>query len=1074
MSTELKILENDSTPPDEQFLKPGLWWHTKDDRIICDLCPRCCEMKDGDRGFCFVRQNIGNQMMLTTYGRSTGFCVDPVEKKPLNHFYPGSSILSFGTAGCNLGCKFCQNWDISKSREVERLSAKATPEAIANAAAQLGCKSVAFTYNDPIIWAEYAIDTAKACHERGIKAVAVTAGYIMPEAREAFFREFDAANVDLKAFTEEFYYKVTSSHLEPVLETLRWLKHETDVWFEITNLVIPDANDSPDEIRELCDWVLENVGDEVPVHFTAFHPDFRMQDRPPTPPETLNRARDIALNTGLKYVYNGNVDDATRQSTYCPNCKKVVIERNWYELGIYGLNGNDCSHCGHRIAGHFDQKPGTWGRRRLPVNISQFSNQPNPTVDSSRQVNREKTHSQNPASAALPQKGPSPMPASVPQRLELNDEQKDQILATAEAIVVATSLNRKPSIADSALAGVGEFPVSGSFVSLKRKGRLRSCCGMFGEPVPLSQALQKAAVRAAQDDPRFPPISPSEIPHLDLEVWLLHDLERVTERGEKRIEAVQVGTHGLQIINGNQAGLLLPGVPVERQWNSEEFLNQTCIKAGLTPTAWKDDATILHRIRGDVFSRPLLANGNSADWEQPKPLFDAREFAQYAQHCRGVIETLLSGGVPPYYCTSVSDANVQGVGVIVSVNGSDGVITASRLSWKQTVPLQATIFSLCEDVSKAVVRGGLKVGDFQVHLAVADDTAMHGTVAEADLEGIDPQHRGILVTQGQRSSWEFDRNRSASELLEAAVQSAGIDQPAIAQVFSFAVQSTDDRVSIATKPTAVAGQNIRPPAVAGSFYPNDPQQMSAMLDSMLEGDAPREKWAACMVPHAGWVYSGKIAADVLKRIEFPKTIIAIGPKHTAHGLEWSVAPHQTWLLPGGNVESDLDLARRLTETIPGLELDAAAHQQEHGVEVELPIIARLAPNSRVVGIALGGGDLERCEQFAEGLIKVIRELDEPPLLLISSDMNHYASDDENRRLDALALAELDRLDPDALYNTVMKNHISMCGMLPAVIILKALQKMNRLHQAEKIGYATSADVSGDKSRVVGYAGYLLR
>lgn len=229
MSTLLNVLQNDSTPSDEQFLKPGLWWHAKEDRIVCELCPRFCELKDGDRGFCFVRQNIGNRMMLTTYGRSTGFCVDPIEKKPLNHFYPGTSILSFGTAGCNLGCKFCQNWDISKSREVERLSAEATPEAIANAADQLGCRSVAFTYNDPVIWAEYAIDTARECRKRGIKSVAVTAGYICPEAREAFFSEFDAANVDLKAFTEEFYFKLTSSHIEPVLETLRWLKHETDV-----------------------------------------------------------------------------------------------------------------------------------------------------------------------------------------------------------------------------------------------------------------------------------------------------------------------------------------------------------------------------------------------------------------------------------------------------------------------------------------------------------------------------------------------------------------------------------------------------------------------------------------------------------------------------------------------------------------------------------------------------------------------------------------------------------------------------------------------------------------------------
>lgn len=289
--------------PLQADLQPGNWWHRRHDgRVVCDLCPRYCALKDGDRGFCFVRQNLGGAMFLTTYGRSTGFCIDPIEKKPLNHFYPGSSVLSFGTAGCNLGCKFCQNWSISKSREMEKLSDRASPDEIAEAATRLGCRSVAFTYNDPVIWAEYALDTARACRERSIKTVAKTSGYITPEARPDFFRAMDAANVDLKAFTEDFYGHLTLTHLQPVLETLCWLKRETAVWLEITNLIIPQANDSPAEIQQMCAWILNNVGDEVPVHFTAFHPDFRLRDRPPTPPETLWAARAIALQTGLHYV----------------------------------------------------------------------------------------------------------------------------------------------------------------------------------------------------------------------------------------------------------------------------------------------------------------------------------------------------------------------------------------------------------------------------------------------------------------------------------------------------------------------------------------------------------------------------------------------------------------------------------------------------------------------------------------------------------------------------------------------------------------------------------------------------
>lgn len=344
-----------------------------DDRLKCTLCPRHCSLKTGDRGFCFVRQNIDGNMILTTYGKSTGFCIDPIEKKPLYHFFPGTSVLSFGTAGCNLGCQFCQNWDISKSRQVERLSESATPTAIADAAVELGCRSVAFTYNDPIIWAEYAIDTAAACRERDIASVAVTAGYITDDARAAFFQPLDAINVDLKAFSEEFYRKITYSHLDPVLDTLRYIRHETDAWLEITNLVIPRANDEESELARMCDWVAHELGPDVPMHFSAFHPDFRMLDRPATDPATLRTAASIARKAGLNYVYIGNVHDKANDSTYCPNCESCVIERDWYQLGKYGLDGNRCGNCGCEIKGEFADKPGDWGPQRQPVDMSRFA-----------------------------------------------------------------------------------------------------------------------------------------------------------------------------------------------------------------------------------------------------------------------------------------------------------------------------------------------------------------------------------------------------------------------------------------------------------------------------------------------------------------------------------------------------------------------------------------------------------------------------------------------------------------------------------------------------------------------------
>jgi len=311
-------------------------------------------------------------MVLTTWGLSTGFCIDPIEKKPLNHFLPGTSVLSFGTAGCNLGCQFCQNWDISKSREIERLSQQATPEAIAQAAHDLGCRSVAFTYNDPIIWTEYAVETARACHSLGIRTVAVTAGYITPEARPVFFESMDAANVDLKAFTELFYHKLTLSHIEPILETLIWLARETEVWFEITNLIIPEENDSDEEIRKMCGWVLENLGDQIPVHFTAFHPDYKLRHRPRTPHSTLRRARETAHELGLKYAYLGNVHDVEGQSTACPGCGHMLIERDWHELGVYGMSGAACGSCGLEIPGRFELEPGSWGRRRMPVDMRRY------------------------------------------------------------------------------------------------------------------------------------------------------------------------------------------------------------------------------------------------------------------------------------------------------------------------------------------------------------------------------------------------------------------------------------------------------------------------------------------------------------------------------------------------------------------------------------------------------------------------------------------------------------------------------------------------------------------------------
>ena len=349
----------------------GLYWKKLNDgRLQCEVCPRLCKLHEGQRGLCFVRQSKDAQILLTTYGRSSGFCIDPIEKKPLNHFLPGTPVLSFGTAGCNLTCKFCQNWDISKSREFDKLTEMASPEMIAKAANNNSCRSVAFTYNDPVIFLEYAMDVAEACRESAINTVAITAGYILPDARKEFFKHIDAANVDLKAFSEEFYKKICGGKLAPVLETLLYLKNETNVWFELTTLLIPGENDSPEEMNKMTEWIVENLGPDVPLHFSAFHPDWKMRDIEFTPHSTLSRSREIALGNGIRNVYLGNVHDKSASSTYCHECGELLIGRDWYELSEWHLDHSGCCvSCRTACPGFFEKDPGYWGAKRLPVSL---------------------------------------------------------------------------------------------------------------------------------------------------------------------------------------------------------------------------------------------------------------------------------------------------------------------------------------------------------------------------------------------------------------------------------------------------------------------------------------------------------------------------------------------------------------------------------------------------------------------------------------------------------------------------------------------------------------------------------
>ena len=661
-----------------------------------------------------------------------------------------------------------------------------------------------------------------------------------------------------------------------------------------------------------------------------------------------------------------------------------------------------------------------------------------------------------------------------PTRLPLTTAQRECIFAASAELVIAAVEHRQSRLPDLQAAGVANAAISGAFVSLKRDKRLRSCCGSFGQTMPLQTTIEEAAHRTATNDPRFPPVSVSEIPFLDLEVWLLFAPERVNAVGVDRIQEVTIGMHGLQIVRGNQRGLLLPGVATDNDWDAETFLDQVCIKAGLPPTAWKEPDTVLFRFEGNVtHGRLASSDRDAAQFSTPRMEYSPEQFNELRRICQENVVAMIRGATPMYYCGTVHDSTVNGISMNVTLPGTAQEVTLARMSLRDPMPLQSSAFSMCEELSQALRRRGFVNGNFVLDLSIAYDASMHGSTQQPSLGGIDPQYRAVMVSERARTGWVYDRNATPEALMRDAAELCQVAEPVYSQVFSLAFQSTRDRITYSAVPRPQRGPAERPAAIAGRFYPADIAQMDEMLDKLLAGDATAEPCVAAMIPHAGWAFSGKLAADVLKRTKLPKRVIVIGPKHTPNGAEWAVAPHHVWQLPGRNVASDYELAAKLAEAIPGLQMDAAAHQTEHSIEVILPLIARLSPNTKVVGLAIGAATLDRCEAFATGLANVIRSLDEPPLLLISSDMNHFATDDENRRLDQLALAELDRLDEDSLLKTCRENHISMCGVIPAVMVLKTLKKLSQLHESRVVGYATSADANGDKSKVVGYAGRIF-
>jgi AmmeMemoRadiSam system radical SAM enzyme/AmmeMemoRadiSam system protein B/AmmeMemoRadiSam system protein A len=1043
--------------------------HPEGEAIRCLACGHRCLIGDDRRGICKVRFNEGGRLRVP-FGYVAALQCDPVEKKPFFHAYPGSDALTFGMLGCDYHCGYCQNWLTSQALRDADAAAPPRPTTAGQLVAlahREGARLVVSSYNEPLITAEWAVAVFREAKAAGLVCAFVSNGNATPEALDFLRPWLTAYKIDLKSFDER-HYRTLGGTLDAVLRTIRMV-HERGLWLEVVTLLIPGFNDSDDELRRAADF-LASVSPDVPWHVTAFHKDYHMTDPDATPPETLLRACEIGSAAGLRFVYAGNLPGRVGrwEDTRCPTCGVTLIARYGYLIRSYRITSDGCCpDCGARVPGVWPADPGEVRtgndmaayRDRLPRPVARSL----PVLSPLAPVGRGETSPSPPEQGNPP---PSEEPVAAPPGLTA--EQKRQITAAT-----ATLLRAAVAGAPAGPPDVPEHTVAGAFVSLKRGGHLRSCCGMLGAPTALAQALAQATFRTAWEDVRFPPISPAELEHLGLEVWLLYRPEAVPARGEERLRAITVGRHGVQVVRGEARGLFLPGVAVENGWDARRFLDQVCAKAGLPPSAWRDDATSLFTFEGEALCGTV--GGAEPVAARPAPC-RPEDLPAYADFCRSNLAALLTGATPNYYLWGAPDGTVSGAVLTLHRPDTGAMRHFSQVSLRPGVPLQATLYALVQSAAAGLAAQRITAAGFdalRVGVTFLYDPVLHGTVAAPHLAGLDSGERAALVLERNKSGLVFDPGRTADELLAEAAAQARVTHPTTASVFSLAAVGNVVPLGVSTAPRPMRGPAERPPAVAGTFYEADPAALARTVDGLLAGERTGEAWSAALVPHAGLRFSGRVAAAVLRRLKVPRHVIVLGPKHTPLGMEWAVAPHQTWQLPGVAVESDFILARRLCQAIPGLELDAAAHQREHAIEVELPLLARLAPQAKVVGIALGHADLEGCRRFAAGLAELLRQRDEAPLLLISSDMNHFATDAENRRLDALALAALERRDPEGLYRTVKEHSISMCGVLPAVIVLETLRLLGRLRRAERVAYATSADVTGDTSRVVGYAGMLF-
>jgi len=667
----------------------------------------------------------------------------------------------------------------------------------------------------------------------------------------------------------------------------------------------------------------------------------------------------------------------------------------------------------------------------------------------------------------------------VPNPPRLSPVQREAVLRSAARWVAEFVTGQAGTEAATLPDEIASLPVWGIFVSLKRQGKLRACCGRLGEGIPLAATLRSAAELAAKHDLRFPPIQPAELRDLTIEVWLLWGLETIREKGEDRVRAVEIGRHGLMISRGRASGLLLPGVATEHRFDARTFLEQVCVKAGLPRNAWLDDDVDLKRFEGYSLTANLgdFLETGSGKADAPAQQGPGRgDLDRLAALARNNLAAVAFGAVPTWYAPNLYDGQVQGVVLTVkTVDQGERVLEAGRVLPAAEIPLQATLADLVQSALsglQSVRQDPQSLAALRVGLTILRNPRLLGTGSACDLTACDPQSHALCAVWEDRWALVYDPRASSDEVLRrvlARLRCAAVED---AEIWRLDCLSTEPSIEMGNTHLPLAGASVRRPAVAGRFYPADLDQLNAMLDSMLPRERGNETWAGALVPHAGWMYSGKLAAQVFARIKIPAKVLIFGPKHMPHGSDWAVAPHRTWALPGLSLHSDPDLARRIADGVPPFEADAVAHAAEHCIEVQLPILARLAPAAQVLGLVIREGDYDLLCRAADALAKLLESLPEPPLLVVSTDMHHYSDDATTRKLDAEALEAVRNLDSRLLWETVRRRGIKMCGYRPTVLVMETLRRLGKLNRCEQVGYATSAEASGDTREVVGYAGLL--